>query len=292
MCDPVRTTIAHVTDDRNRRPFPRIGPPSRESRKKCQMKRIVIAAAMSLWVVSLASIASADTLIMRDGTRMEGTVVSIAGRTITFKHADGVSRRYFTSAVAGLEFISAERANPRAVSNRRLEAPAGTVVVVRTVETIDSRTSGADQIFSAIVEQEVTNASGGVIIPENSSAQLMIRQVSSGGATGSPEMVLDIQSITVDGRRYVVSTADMTMDSGTGVGKNKRTAETVGAGAALGTIIGAIAGGGKGAAIGGLVGAAGGAGVQVLTKGRDVQVPAETVLKFRLDKPVTLQAEQ
>lgn len=256
------------------------------------MKRIVIAAAMSLCVVSLAAISSADTLIMRDGTRIEGTVVGIAARTITFRHADGVTRRYSTSQIEALEFLSAERANPRAVSGRRLEAPAGTELVVRTVETIDSRNAGADQTFSAIVEQEVTNAPGRVIIPERASAQLIIRQISSGGATGSPEMVLDIQSITVDGRRYLVSTADVTLESGTGIGKNKRTAETIGGGAALGTIVGAIAGGGKGAAIGVLVGAAGGAGAQVLTRGRDVQVPSETVLRFRLDKSVTLRAEQ
>ncbi len=256
------------------------------------MKKIVIATAMSLFVVSLAAVSSADTLIMRDGTRVQGTVVSIAARTITFRHADGVSRRYPTSQVQSLEFLSAERANPRAVSGRNLEAPAGTELVVRTVETIDSRNSGAEQIFSGIVEQAVTNASGRVIVPDGSSAQLMIRQVSSGGKTGSPEMALDIQSLTVGGRRYLVSTTDMTLESGTGIGKNKRTAEAVGGGAVLGTIIGAIAGGGKGAAIGGMVGAAGGAGAQVLTRGRDVRVPAETVLRFRLDKPVTLQPER
>jgi hypothetical protein len=255
------------------------------------MKRIVIATAMSLCVVSLAAISSADTLVMRDGTRIQGTVVGIAARTITFRHADGVSRRYATSQVEALEFLSAERANPRAVSGHSLEAPAGTELVVRTVETIDSRNSGADQRFSAIVERDVTDASGRVIIPERSSAQLVIRQLSSGGATGSPEMVLDIQSITVDGRRYVVSTKDLTLESDTGIGKNKRTAETIGGGAALGTIIGAIAGGAKGAAIGVLVGAAGGAGAQVLTRGRDVRVPAETVLEFRLDRTVTLQPE-
>jgi hypothetical protein len=131
-----------------------------------------------------------------------------------------------------------------------------------------------------------------VIIPERSSAQLMIRQMSSGGATGSPEMVLDVQSITIAGRRYLVSTEDMVVESATGVGKNRRTAEAVGGGAALGGIIGAIAGGGKGAAIGVLVGGTGGAGAQVLTRGRDVQVPAETLLTFRLDKPVSLQADQ
>jgi hypothetical protein len=176
-----------------------------------------------------------------------------------------------------VEFLSADRDNPRAVSDRRLEVPAGTELVVRTVETIDSRNAGADQIFSAIVEHQVTDASGRVIIPANSSAQLMIRQLSSGGARGSPEMALDVQSIAVNGRKYQVSTTDLAQDSGTGIGKNKRTAD---------------AGGTKGAAIGVLVGAAGGAGVQVLTRGRDVQVPAETVLQFRLDKPVTLRAAQ
>jgi hypothetical protein len=256
------------------------------------MRRIVIAAAMGLCMVSFATVASADTLIMRDGRRVEGMVTGIAGRTITFRHADGASRRYPTSQVASLEFFSADRANPRAPSARRIEAPAGTELVVRTIETIDSRNSGADQTFSALVERAVSDEAGRVIIPEGSSTQLVIRQVSSGGKTGSPEMVLDIQSVTVGGRRYLVSTADLTEDSDTGIGANKRTAETVGGGAAIGTVIGAIVGGGKGAAIGGLIGAGGGAATQVLTKGHDVKVPAETVLRFRLDKPVALRAEQ
>lgn len=256
------------------------------------MRRTVIAAAMSLCVVSLPAIASADTLVMRDGTRIEGTMMSLAARTITFRHASGQSRRYPTSRVEAVEFLSAERSNRRATNGRSLEAPAGTELVVRTVETIDSRNAGADQTFSAIVEQDVANASGRVIVPERSSAQLMIRQMSAGGATGSPEMILDIQSITIDGRRYLVSTENVAIESGTGIGRNRRTAQTVGTGAALGTIIGAIAGGGKGAAIGGVVGAAGGAGAQVLTRGRDVRVPADTVLRFRLDNVVTLQAAE
>lgn len=228
------------------------------------MKKIAIASAMSL-CVSLAAISSADTLIMRDGSRVEGTLVGFATRTITFRHADGVSRRYATSQVEAVEFVSAERANPRAVSGLDLEAPAGTELVVRTTETIDSRNVGADQAFSAVVERGVTNAAGRVIVPEGSSAQLMIRQMSSGGARGSPDMALDVQSITVAGRRYLVSTANVTRESGT-------------------------VGGGKGAVVGVAVGAAGGADAQVLTRGRDVRVPAETLLTFRLDRPVTLHA--
>jgi hypothetical protein len=247
---------------------------------------------MGLCVASLPAISSADTLILRDGSRIEGTMMGFAARTITFLHADGVSRRYPTSQIESVDFVSAERANPRAVSSRSFEAPAGTELVVRTVEVIDSRNSAVDQTFAAIFEHAVANAAGQMIIPSNASAQLIIRQISSGGATGSPEMVLDIRSITVDGRRYLVSTTDLVEASDTGIGKNTRTAETIGGGTALGTIIGAIAGGGKGAAIGAAVGAAGGAGVQVLTRGRDVQVPAETLLSFKLDKPVALRAER
>ena len=251
------------------------------------MKKIVIAIAMCFVAVSVATVSSADILVMRDGTRVEGTVVGIMARTITFRHADGASRRYSTSQVEAVEFLSAERANPDAVGGHRVEARAGTELVVRTVEMIDSRNSGADQVFSAIVEQDV-DSDARVVVPAGSSAQLIIRQVSPGGATGSPEMALDIQSMTIAGRRYTVSTGEVMLKSGHGIGANRGTAEKTGA-AVLGTVIGAIAGD-KGGATG--VGAAGEAGAQVPTSGHEVRVPAETVIRFRLDKPVTLRAER
>jgi hypothetical protein len=175
-----------------------------------------------------------------------------------------------------LEFFSADRTNPRAASGRRLDAPAGTELVVRTIETIDSRNFGADQTFSALVERAVSDETGRIIISKGSSAQLVIRQVSSGGKTGSPEMVVDVQSITIEGRRYLISRADLTEDNETGIG----------------TSAGTVAGGGKATAIGYLIGAADGADTQVRTTGREVKVPSDTVLRFRLDKPVTLRAEQ
>jgi hypothetical protein len=88
------------------------------------MRRIVIAA-MSLCLVSLAAVVSADTLVLRDGSRIEGTMLAIAGRTITFQHANGLSQRYPTSQVAALEFVSAE--SPRALTARRVEAPGAKV---------------------------------------------------------------------------------------------------------------------------------------------------------------------
>src|SRR5438876_2357614 len=86
----------------------------RYSRRKCQMRRIVLAAAVSLCVVSLAATASADTLVLRDGTRVPGTIVSIAARMIMFEDSSGISHRYSANEVASLEFTSTERRNTAA----------------------------------------------------------------------------------------------------------------------------------------------------------------------------------
>jgi len=161
--------------------------------------------------------------------------------------------------------------------------PRGTQLAIRTNEVIDSKTATVGQVFSAVTYGDVLNSSGGVVIPKGSDVELVIR------STAGSDLVLDMDSLVVAGRRYVVSTGDLEQKGGPGVGANRRTAEMVGGGAAVGAIIGAIVGGGKGAAIGAGVGAAGGAGVEVLTKGREVRVPAETVLNFRLDTDLRLQ---
>jgi hypothetical protein len=138
------------------------------------------------------------------------------------------------------------------------------------------------------VIQDVTGSAGEVLIPKDSPAELVIRHASSGGTTGSSEVALDLESITVNGRHYRVNTGEVTESGKQGIGKNRRTAEMVGGGAALGTLLGAIAGGGKGAAIGAVAGGAAGGTAQVLTKGKQVKVPAETILRFQLDKPLHL----
>ena len=120
-------------------------------------------------------------------------------------------------------------------------------------------------------------------------AELIVREVNPGGSFGSTNLVLDLQSITVDGRRHLVDTRAIEQSARNGIGANKRTGEFIGGGAALGTLLGALTGGGKGAAIGALAGAAGGGTVQVLTKGKEIHVPAETVLRFRLERPLHLR---
>lgn len=167
--------------------------------------------------------------------------------------------------------------------------PEGTQISIRTNENIDSKTARVNQTFPAEVAQDVLGANGQVEIPKRSPATLILREVKAGSTTGTPELALDLNTIHVNGHTYHVSTNDIQKSAqNQGIGKNKRTGEYVGGGAALGTLLGAIAGGGKGAAIGAVAGAAAGGGAQVLTKGKDVKVPAETVLKFQLDQPLHL----
>ena len=171
-----------------------------------------------------------------------------------------------------------------------LTVPSGKELAVRTNETIDSQNARVGQTFAAVVDQDVTGSNAEVLIPKGSQATLILRDISSGSTTGSSQLALDLNSVTVNGHRYSISTEDLQQSNNRGLGKNKRTGEMVGGGAVLGTVIGAIAGGGKGAAIGAATGAAAGGTAQVLTKGKEVKVPAETVLKFQLDQPLQLRS--
>jgi len=161
--------------------------------------------------------------------------------------------------------------------------------VVRTNERIDSASAVEGQSFSATINREVRDESGKVVIPRGAEAGLVIRQLRRESGVGSPELVLDLDSINVNGQRYRISTDDVSRSGKTGIGANRRTGEMVGGGAVLGTLLGALAGGGKGAAIGAIAGAVGGGAVQVLTRGTEVRVPAETELTFRLDQPLHLE---
>jgi hypothetical protein len=91
----------------------------------------------------------------------------------------------------------------------------------------------------------------------------------------------------VNGTRMAVQTdSALTAEKEEGIGANSRTGRYVGGGAVIGAIIGAITGGKDGAAIGGAVGAGAGAGAQVLTRGKSVKVPSESLVTFRLQQPL------
>jgi hypothetical protein len=162
--------------------------------------------------------------------------------------------------------------------------PSGTEIHVRTDEAIKATSANVGRTFPAKVSQDVKDSSGQVLVPRGARAALIAEQGSS-----AKEVSLGLRSVVVNGRTYLVQSNSATQTGKEGVGKNKRTAKYVGGGAVVGTLIGALAGGGKGAAIGALAGGAAGAGAQTLTKGKNVNIPAETELTFKLAEDMTLR---
>jgi hypothetical protein len=245
-----------------------------------------------------------DTLILRDGTTREGTLAAANLNTITFSDRRGRNVRYPVgdvqavhfgngpyqpiSGVGGSDRPREDSRDTRGYDQSRMERvvlAAGTEVVVRTNERIDARNVVEGQTFSAQIEEPVRDSDGSAAIPRGSDARLVVRRLENNG-----DLILDVGSITVEGRRYQVSTEDQELDSQRqGIGGNRRTGEFVGGGAVLGAIIGSIAGGGKGAAIGAGAGAGTGALTQIITRGKEVHVPAESVIRFRLDRPLRLR---
>jgi hypothetical protein len=168
--------------------------------------------------------------------------------------------------------------------------PAGSTIVVRNNDAIDSQTAQAGQTYSGVIERAVVDADGRAAIPRGANATLVVRGASDQGRVeGRSELAVDVSSVEVGGRTYRLETSDFVEKGRDGLGKNKRTGEFVGGGAALGGIIGAIAGGGKGAAIGALSGAGAGTATQGLTRGKAVRIPSETLLTFKLEAPVRIR---
>jgi hypothetical protein len=173
------------------------------------------------------------------------------------------------------------------VSGAPGEIPAGTTLEVRTNESINSKDTAEGRTYQAEISTEVIGRNGELLIPKGSPAELVVLEMRDKAGIKGAGIQLGLQSLTVNGTRYLVVSKEVEQTEG--LGKNRRTAEMVGGGAALGTLIGAAAGGGKGAVIGGLVGAAAGAAAQVLTQGNEVRIPAETVMSFRIDETMRLQ---
>ena len=170
--------------------------------------------------------------------------------------------------------------------------PSGTEISVQTHETIDGSTAANEQMFDANVTENVLDADGKVVIPAGAKARIIIKSLTQAGRIqGQSDLVLDLASVSIDGRQYALSTADLEEKGRAGVGKNKRTAEFLGGGAAVGGIVGALFGGGKGAAIGAGAGAGGGTLAQALTKG-SIRVEAETILVFKLDMALEVVARR
>ncbi|MBV8515320.1 MAG: hypothetical protein JO260_08475 [Acidobacteria bacterium] len=238
-------------------------------------------------VQSLVFAEGNDIVTLRSGKVYTGNYTGVS--PIPFMDNQGVGYQFPTKDVESLVLTRMRPAPPPAPSGPAKVIPVGTEITIRTDDAINARDSGTGQLYGATISQDVFDASNNVAIPAGSAAKLVVRDIGTGGAVHSADLVLDLFSISINSKEYRVDSSDVNVNNKRGVGANKRTAEFGGGGAAIGALFGGIFGGGKGAGIGAAAGAGSGLLTQIFTRGKQVQVPAETSLMFRLDQTLVLK---
>ena len=177
---------------------------------------------------------------------------------------------------------SSGSAKKAAAESKPMVVPVGTVLTVNLGEAVGSKISQPGQTFSATLAQPVTVGGETVIAKGAKASGTVVDAKPLGRFKGGAVLQLKLNSV-----------ADLPVETSsvvrTQTGKGKRTATLVGGGAGLGAIIGGLAGGGKGAAIGALAGAGAGTAGTAYTGNKEIVLPAETAVSFKLEQPLEIK---
>src|SRR5437899_8763350 len=175
---------------------------------------------------------------------------------------------------------------PKSEAAKAMVVPAGTVITVRLGQSVGSKISQPGQTFSATVASPV-EVDGKVVIPAGASATgTVVDAKPLGRFKGGAVLRLKLDSVEVNGKEHRVETSTLVRAA---KGKGKRTAVVAGGGAGLGALIGGLAGGGKGAAIGAIAGGGAGTAGAAFTGNKDIVLPAESALSFKLEQPLEIK---
>ncbi|HEY6971630.1 MAG TPA: hypothetical protein VJA94_20635 [Candidatus Angelobacter sp.] len=167
----------------------------------------------------------------------------------------------------------------------KVDVPAGTSLLIRTVDPVDSSKQQAGYRFTANLETNL-QVDGTVVAPKGTTVHGRLAKAEAAGRmSGGAQLTLELTDIVIEGTAYPLMTSTFSVKS---EGKGKKTSRRILGGTGLGAMIGGIAGGGAGAAIGAVSGAAVGTAASAATEGKQVSVPSESLLEFRLAQPVSL----
>jgi hypothetical protein len=207
------------------------------------------------------------------------TAALVLGITIAYSHSDAGMPTH------SVLVRSAASSGEPAQSKKKVTVPAGTRILIRTIDPIDTTKQKTGYRFTASLETNL-QADDVVVAPRGTTVYGRLAEASSAGRmSGSSQLTLELTDIVINGSAQPILTSTYEVK---GKGEGKKTAGKVLGGTGLGALIGGIAGGGTGAAIGALTGAAGGTAVAASKKGEQLQIPSESLLEFRLEQPVAL----
>jgi len=242
------------------------------------MKKIVLFLSMLLTLGVIGPVA-ADSLELADGTILEGDFVGSSNGIIMFNTGEGIEA-FPENEVVGVFFSSGvETAQEAAAGNASIkEVPAGTRLVIRTTETVDSGQHSAGHRFRGQLEGAIV-VDGITVIPRGTFVHGRLMSASSSGrAVGSSELSMEFTDLMLDDVLVPISTSGLQAQSGNEAGRTVgRTARS----AAIGGLIGGSSGARTGAKVG--------VGASILTRGSSINVPRGTILEVNLAAPLTVQ---
>ena len=257
-------------------------------------------------LILAASMASADTLELKNGSQIKGKFLGGTETEVSFQVGSTV-QKYNVADIVSLKFdseglVDAPAPQPRsllpdnpspvaAVEMKPAYATilAGTRISVRTIDDIDSTRSRPGDGFQASLAEPLTLEGNVVVAKDTLVYGRLTESKESGTFTGRSQLRLELTGIVVNEKTVPVVTGEY---EATGKSRGASTARRTVGGAALGAIIGAAADGGKGAAIGAGIGAGAGAGSEIIIRGDQVKVPSETLLDFTLQQDVSIPTPQ
>jgi hypothetical protein len=173
-------------------------------------------------------------------------------------------------------------------SAKPVAVPAGTQIAIVLDQSISSEQARSGDPFDASMAEAVV-VDGKTVIPKGAHVQgIVVEARASGRLSGVARLRLALNAVEIAGKSYDLQTTSLTRS---GQNHDKRNWTLIGGGTGVGTAIGAIAGGGKGAAIGAAVGAGAGTATAAATGKKDIVLPAESQLNFKLSQPVSIEVK-
>lgn len=191
------------------------------------------------------------------------------------------------TAAGGTAPVQAVAGGPPVIRPADVNIPAGSQLAIRINQRISVKSTPAGTGFDGEVVEGWQDGNGRVILPKGTPVSgMVVESHRRGHFKGASILELRLTSLTLNGTQYPLETRDLTR---TKKGKGKRTAALIGGGTGLGMLIGGVASGGTGLLIGGLAGGGAGTAISGLTGNRDLDIPAESIVRFRLADDLTLQ---
>jgi len=241
--------------------------------------RKIIKFAGAFIAILATTILLADTIELADGTVLQGDFVGSSNGIIMFDTGDGIEA-FPQSEVVGLYFSSGVDTAAKlmqANSVGQVTVPAGTRLVIRTSDTIDSNQHSAGhrfrgQLEGALVVDGITVAPSGTFVHGRIAQAQQARR-----ATGSSELTVEFTDIMIDDQLFPISTGDLSAQTD---GEAGRTVRRTARAAAVGGLIGGSSGARTGARVG--------VGASILTSGASVNIPRGTIVETTLSAALTV----